>query len=483
MAANGFKTYCNPLSIPQIPKGEDDGWAAMEYTGEPQADYRSISDPSVMWYDGKWYLYPSYGMAYVSEDFVTWKHVRMEPYNLKYSPSVVPWKGKFLLTGHSNGLYIGDNPLGPFEFLGDFILPDGQRFRPVDPALFTDEDGRVYLYYFFTRPTGDKYTFISQTLGVELDDGDPRIFAHEPKVLCEFNEKNEWERFGEHNEDTRFGWLEGQWMYKHGGRYYLICSSAGTQFSNYCMCAYFSDEGPLGPFVPQKHNPITQQRHGLARGAGHGCVVDGPNDTIWAFYTSTLCYTHLFERRIGMDLMGINEDSELYCPEVTQTPQYGPGVMAEPLSGNSAGLLPLTFRRRGSIRASSYVEGRNALYAFDDSMLTWWQPAEGDADRWIDVDLEAPYVVEATRVIWRDVGMDYEKGALPGAYQYVVEGKTPDDGKWVKILDMSDNDEDYNIEYRSFPPVCLTKIRLRIVGAPEKITPGVISFTAFGTRK
>ena len=483
MNMSELRTYCNPLPIPEIPKGEDNGWSAMMYTGEPKSDYRSISDPSVLYHDNKWYLYPSYGMAFVSEDFVTWKHVRTEPYNLKYSPSVVHWKGRFLMTGHSNGLYISDSPLGPFDYLGDFILPDGTSLKPTDPALFVDDDGRLYLYYFSSRQTDEKYVFISQTLGAELKADDPRVFVDEPLVLCALNTENEWERFGEYHENTRFGWLEGQWMFKRGGRYYLICSSAGTEFSTYSMCAYYSDEGPLGRFVQQKNNPITQHRCGLVRGAGHGCIVDGPDDTIWAFYTCTLCYTHCFERRIGMDLMGINEDGELFCPGITETPQYGPGVISEPLMGNDTGLLPLTFRRRAHIRASSCVEGRNPLYAFDDSLLTWWQPAVGDLERWIDVNLEAPYVIAASRVIWRDIGMDYDNAVFPGPYQYIIKGQKPESDEWITLLDMSQNVEDYNIDYRCFSPGCYLKVRLEITGAPQGITPGVISFTVFGTRE
>ena len=95
------KTYCNPLSMPCCPKG-DDTWAVMDFTGETPSDYRSISDPSVLYYENKWYLYPSYGMAYVSEDFINWEHVRCEPYNMHYSPCVVPFGGKFLMTSHSN---------------------------------------------------------------------------------------------------------------------------------------------------------------------------------------------------------------------------------------------------------------------------------------------------------------------------------------------------------------------------------------------
>ena len=77
--------------MPCCPKG-DDTCAVMDFTGETPSDYRSISDPSVLYYDNKWYLYPSYVMAYVTEDFITREHIRCKPYNMHYSPCVVPFR-------------------------------------------------------------------------------------------------------------------------------------------------------------------------------------------------------------------------------------------------------------------------------------------------------------------------------------------------------------------------------------------------------
>ena len=242
------KTYCNPLSIPSIPRGTD-GWQIMDFTGEEPSDYRSISDPSVLYENGRWYLYPSYGMAYVSNDFTNWKHIRTTPYDMKYSPVVVPFRGRYLMTSHSHGLYVSDSPLGDFEYTGDFILPDEKPFRPVDPALFVDDDGRLYLYFFMMEKSQHKRAFISGSCGVELDGDDPRRMKDEPVILSRFDRRNVWERFGEHNQDTLCGWVEGQWMFKRNGRYYLIYASSGTEYTNYCMAAYDIDLTKASYFV------------------------------------------------------------------------------------------------------------------------------------------------------------------------------------------------------------------------------------------
>lgn len=476
-------TYCNPISLPDCPRGTD-GWHVMAYTGEEPRDYRSVSDPSVLYENGKWYLYPSYGMAYVSEDFATWKHVRTNPYNMKYSPVVVPFRGRYLMTSHSHGLYISDSPLGDFTYVGDFIKPDGTTFCPIDPALFVDDDGRLYLYCFMMWEGKHKRTFSSGSFGAELDGDDPRRLKTELLKLNEFNGDNVWERFGEYNQDTLCGWIEGQWMLKRNGRYYLIYASSGTEYSNYCMAAYYSDNGPLDGFVLQKNNPVTRSTSKLISGAGHGCITEGPNGTLWAFYTIAVAHTHMYERLIGMDLIAINDDGELYAPHgITDTPQLAPGVADDPAKSNTVGLLPLTARQRARVIATSSDNGREAFYALDVNLTTYWKPIANDEHPMLTVDMQAPYLVSAARIIWRDIGLDYDHGALPGPYKYIIEGKPDNDrDEWVTLVDASTNDKDLIVDYRTFGEVSCESVRLRICGAPERIEPAVIDFTIFGVR-
>jgi len=217
------------------------------------------------------------------------------------------------------------------------------------------------------------------------------------------------------------------------------------------------------------------------RGAGHGCLVDGPNNTLWVFYTCIFNFYHKFERRIGMDPVGIDENGELYCPEVTDTPQFAPGVLENPENGNSAGLLPLTFMERPT--ASSNAPGRDAIYACDDSVLSWWQPAENDKAPEISFTLGAKtsYLVHSVRLMWRDIGMDTDNGVMPGPFKYVIEYAADAGQKdWKTLVDASENTDDLCIDYRQFEPVVAYAVRLRILSAPEGITPALVSLTAFG---
>ena len=50
-------------------------------------------------------------------------------------------------------------------------------------------------------------------------------------------------------------YIEGAWMDKHEGRYYLQYAFAGTQYNTYGDGVYVSDK-PLGPFTPDKKQSI-----------------------------------------------------------------------------------------------------------------------------------------------------------------------------------------------------------------------------------
>lgn len=475
-------TYCNPLSIADIPEGR---WLDFSLVGEGEcADYRSIADPSVVYHDGKWILYPSYSVAYVTEDFVHWKHVDIGVPHFRYSPAVVQFRDQWYIIGHGvTEMYVSDSPLGPFRLCGHLTGVDGKPVVSIDGCFLADDD-RLYFYWHMGMPCPEDMDVesLTCTVAAELDPEKPWQMITEPVRINQFDPNVEWQRTGEHHQNARMGWIEGQWAMKIDGKYYLLYSGSGTQYSSYTNGVLISEEGPLTGFKPQtRHDPLTEKRHGLMRGAGHGSLVRGPKDTLWIFYTCFFGFNHMFERRIGMDPVGIDENGELYCPAVTETPQFAPGVLERPELGNDAGWLPLTFMERPT--ATSCLPGREPIYASDDSVLTWWQrdPADEHAALTWRLCSDSRYEIYALRIIWRDVGMDSTGGVNPGPFRYVVE-YAPDAGleQWKMLLDASENAEDLCIDYRRVSMVKAYGLRLRIVGAPKGIEPGLVSFTAFG---
>jgi len=461
---NNYKnTYCNPTPLPDYPIGR--------VGKNDEFNWRETADPSVIFENGIWYLYSSCGMVYWTEDFISWNHKIMEPYDCGYAPSVTKHKGKYYLCASLSDLYVSDDPLGPFVSLGEFVLPNGEKLdRCYDPMMFSDDDGRLYLYYTTGMPL---------IMGVELDSDHPTKLLSDPQLMFKFNPCHVWERIGEYNDDGSMSAMEGPWLFKKNGIYYLTYCAPATEYSSYGLGAY-KGKGPLGPWDYMESSPFTQKRDGVVRGPGHGSIVEGPDNTLWVFYTTTVCYAHAMERRIGFDPVYIDEHGDLACKAVTETPQWAPGIVEDPVNEGDTGLICVTGRRRPV--ASSSSPGRDALYATDEDLMSWWEPADGDEKPTLTIPL-AYFGVNccALRIIWRDVGLSLAHGALPGPIRYTLELRDTYLGNdWTVVVDRSESSEDLIVDYRTFDTIRANEARLTVIGAPKGIKPGVMNISIFG---
>lgn len=471
-------TFCNPLSIPNYPVGKlareikngeaPDSW---QWRLGYKQQFRELADVSALWEDNKWYIYPSVDMAWVSDDFgATWHHHPLNVRDLGYAPTIVKHKGKFLLMASDSAIYTSDSPLGPFEELGKIEFHRRAGIPGLtDPMLFSDTDNRLFLYWGCTASSG--------IWGAELNADNPTKMIGGPSEMIPFRPQEfPWESVGEWNQNPNVGWMEGAWMLRRGDKYYLTYCAGGTENRTYAMGCYVGDS-PLGPFKPQARNPILRTIDGLITGAAHGCVVAGPKDELWTFYTVRAGVAHAFERRLGMDRATIDEHGELIVHGATSLPQWLPGSSTDPANPTSTPWLPLNddMQTLGSSNAPN-LEGR---FAVDDELRTWWQAAPTDQHPTLTTSFIAPATVQAIRLIWRDVGMETTKGIKPGAIAYRVELETSKD-KWTTILDRTSNTEDLLIDYRQCTPTIGTRARVVITKWPPGITPAVTEFTVFG---
>jgi GH43 family beta-xylosidase len=439
-------------------------------TGQKE-QFRELADPTAVWHEGKWYLYPSVDMAWVSADNGgTWQHHPLNIRDVGYAPTVVKHRGKFLLLASDSALYSSESPLGPFVSLGRIQMTRVAGMAGfTDPMLFSDDDGRLFFYWGCTKAGG--------IWGVELDSASPTNAITKPAELIKFNPvAHPWEALGEWNQDTTSSWMEGSWMLKRNGKYHLTYSAAGTQNRTYAMGCYTA-QSPLGPFAPQQRNPIFRTTEGLVTGTAHGCIVAGPEDRLWTFCTVRAGVVHGFERRLGMDRVEVDANGDLFVPPATSLPQWLPGKIPAGQTSADTGWLPVnggqpTF---GSTSAPN-LPGRLAV---DNELRTWWQPAADDPQPVLTSQFSAPATIQAVRVIWRDVGLDANRGVNPGPFRYRVELETAK-GQWTTILDRSASGEDFMIDYREVAPTVGLRARLVILGWPKGIRPGVAEFTVFG---
>jgi hypothetical protein len=178
-----------------------------------------------------------------------------------------------------------------------------------------------------------------------------------------------------------------------------------------------------------------------------------------------------------MDRVEIDANGELYVPSATSLPQWLPGKIPAGQKSADTGWLPIN----GAMPTFGTSSAPNLLgrFAVDNELRTWWQPATDDSHPMLTSQFPAPATIHAVRVIWRDIGLDSNRGVMPGPFRYRVELETARN-QWTTILDRSESTEDLLIDYREVTPTAGSRARLVILGWPKGITPGVAEFTVFG---
>lgn len=213
-------------------------------------------------------------------------------------------------------------------------------------------------------------------------------------------------------------YIEGAWMNKFRGKYYLQYAAPGTHFNVYSDGVYVSDQ-PLGPFVLADNNPYSFKPGGFFPGAGHGSTMEDEQGHLWHASTMRISLNHQFERRIGLWPAGIDEDGELFCNQ-----RYGDWPMAmqqaklDPWADPSWYLL--SYGR--NVEASSATEGHEPSLAADENVRTWWQAAGNDPGQWILMDLGKVYRTHAVQINFADdkTKLPLEKADFaPGRDRYI----------------------------------------------------------------
>ncbi len=473
--------YCNPL--PMVSSG---GASA-------SGDVTVIRD------NGRYYMFCTGGGAWISDDLLNWNFQRVA--NVPVAPHVVKYNGAFYMCGNSGPLFKADNPLGPFTSLGNWHEVTNGWYGPFDMDIFIDDDNQPYLYYPGRGITG---IFV-----VPLDPKDLTKFVGTPKRLFTFNPNHVWERYGEMNEYTDVAWIEGLWMQKHNGIYYLEYSASGTQWKTYAE-GYYTARTPMGPFSYAPNNPLLRRTEGLVTGTAHGSIVEGPDQHLWQFYTIVL-NNPPGGRRIGMDPIAFDKDGNMSV-RITDTPQWAPGVVANPAKDGDSGSITVSINKVRAMNAqsrfSSQQPGHEAAYAVDNSSGTWWEPSLTDTQPTLTLDLGPAtrfdrvqlFTIDSVRLLFTGGGRFGGRGAAvpsapaPGVssattntpagpsantYQYKIDSSI-DGYTFTTMLDNSTNAIVRNTIFEEIPPTQCRFVRLTMINWPRATPLGIIEFTVFG---
>ncbi len=260
----------------------------------PLTEYVPDGEPHA--FNGRVYIYGSHdksqGKVYCEEDYVTWSAPIDNPREWKYEGVIYRKEqdptnadGKMQLwapdvTKGPDGKYymyycfpfypeigvaVSDSPAGPFEYYGHVKYPEnmygGKKLddhMPFDPAVLTDDDGRVYLYWGFAPAcekdmqlpdftdeeiakmpkeqqdmarTLRKVKFVVYSQVAELEP-DMITLKEEPRDLIPSGKTSDGTGFEEH------GFFEASSIRKINGKYYFIYSS----HKSHELCYAISDK-------------------------------------------------------------------------------------------------------------------------------------------------------------------------------------------------------------------------------------------------
>ena len=195
--------------------------------------------------------------------------------------------------------------------------------------------------------------------------------------------------------------IEGAYMNKWHGRYYLQYAAPATQLPTYGDGVYVGDS-PMGPFTYQSHNPISSKPGGFIRGAGHSSTIKDKYGNLWHASTMVVSVNADFERRVGIFPAGVDEDGILFCNQsFGDYPMEIPYGRFDPWSVKPKWML-LSYKK--SCKASSYTEGHEPELALNEDIRTSWC-AKGSRDEWYELDLGEVYPVHAVQINFAEVDL------------------------------------------------------------------------------
>jgi xylan 1,4-beta-xylosidase len=453
-----FRTISNPVNL------------SYRFTlDEPSR--REAADPSVVWFKDRYYLFPSKSGGYFhSVDLVEWTFFETDQIPVEeYAPTAIVVGDNMYYLGSSTErsvIYKTDDPLH-----GEWSVARELEIPVWDPAFFLDDDNRLYLYWGCSD--------VNPIYGVEVDYNNNFAFLGEPLELIHQNPAQYgWEVPGDYNTlINQAPWIEGAWMTRKDGMYYLQYSGPGTEFKSYADAVYTS-ENPLGPFTLQLHNPFVYKPEGFAAGAGHGSLFPDQYGNMWHIGTITISQKQIFERRLGLYPAFYDDEGTLYS--ITRYGDY-PLIMPDGKVDGWDDIFPgwMLLSYGKNVETSSSVDtlpGRNMT---DEDIRTYWSAESGGANEFAILDLGEPYDVYAVQINFAEHNTNIfgrEKGLR---HQYTLEYSN-DGVNWSLLADKSGNDRDNSHDYIQLDE----KITCRFLKISSIEVPGghfaISGFRAFG---
>lgn len=397
---------------------------------------REAADPTMVTFKGEYYLFASKSGGYFhSNDLINWNLITTNDLPLEdYAPAAVVMKDTLYFMASANAplkIYKTADPKSGTWKVANANFPIGM----TDPDLFVDDDGRLYFYYGCSN-TNPLYA-------VELDTKTLNPIGKPVDVLNSDKKSYGWERPGDYNNKDVRPWIEGSWMTKHNGKYYLQYAAPGTEYKSYCDGVYEAGK-PLGPFKPALHNPCSSKPEGFIAGAGHSSTFQDKYGNYWHISTMTISQKHMFERRLGLFPTFFVDGVMNVYTGFGDFPFKVPTKKIQSPENLFPDWMLLSYNK--PVEVSSELESHSKNYATNEDIRTFWSAQTGNKGEWISMDLEKECTINAVQINYAENETKI-LGRQPDIYyQYLLEYST--DGKtWKTLADKTQNKTDVPHDY------------------------------------
>jgi len=253
--------------------------------------------------------------ALSSPDLVNWtkhpavldvKNVTWAAYAI-WAPTATYLNGKYYLLFAANdiqkndkepggiGLAVSDSPRGPFvDALGHPLIGEFHNgAQPIDPFLYQDDNGEIYLYYGGQGHCNVARISRDLTHVIPMKDGSL------------------------YKEITPEHYTEGPFLIKRKGTYYFMWSEGDWGDSTYGV-AYGKSTNPTGPFT--RAGKILETDPAVANGPGHHSVLQIPNTDDWyiVYHRHPLGTKEISQRVVAIDRMEFDASGNIKPVKITK---------------------------------------------------------------------------------------------------------------------------------------------------------------------
>lgn len=239
-----------------------------------------LADPTIFADKGKYYLYGTSSnqgfLVYESTNLKTWSQPQdsARRFALRrgqsfgnsgfWAPQVFRYKGSYYMAYTADeqiAIAKASSPAGPFK--QQQLIHLSGTGKQIDPFLFFDKHGKIYLYH--VKLQNGNRIYVTE-MKPDLSDVVP---GTERECIAS---TEEWENTA----GSKWPVAEGPTVLKHKNTYYLIYSANDFRNKDYAV-GYATSSSPLGPWKKYAGNPIISRHTVGQNGTGHGDVFTDKN--------------------------------------------------------------------------------------------------------------------------------------------------------------------------------------------------------------